>query len=182
MHVADELVMVTPRGALSLKHADDESGEVLPLVGVIYKVAPERWVVLGWSSYGEGMQTEHAWLVDGAAAPRVIDKLEWTTDRAHAGFAVDAFTGNRLRIGIPLPLRSESAGDDDDASLHNELDWRFVHGKQTLTLAQLGKLKTSETHVMALRAFYTPPFDESPSERKWSGRFVWFTAAKQFVR
>jgi len=33
---------------------------------------------------------------------------------------------------------------------------------------------------MALRGFHNPPFQEEPSLRHWSGRFVWFSADTRF--
>ena len=177
-HVADELVFTTAKGTLQLKH-DEESGIVLPLVEQIHRAGKDRWVVLGWSSYGEGMQTQHAWLVAGGAKPRIVDKLEWTTDRRHGGLVIDP--GDKLlRVGIPLPERASTTDDDEDA-LHNELDWQLVHGKRTRTLAQVAKLPAQKSHLMAVRA-YTPPFHASASDRGWSGHFVWFTAKNQFAR
>jgi hypothetical protein len=125
------------------------------------------------------MQSEHAWLVDGSAAPRIVDRLEWTTDRMHAGLALDP--GKKLRIGIPLP--KHAAGDDgtDDSGLHAEDEWRLAHGKKTWNLGQVSKLRAGEAHVMTVQA-YTPPFKASASERGWSGRFVWFAVEKRFVR
>lgn len=172
-HVADELAITTRRGTLRLKTAGEEGGETLPLIDQIYKAGKSRWVVLGWSSYGEGMQTEHAWLIDATSQPRIVDKLEWTTDRRHAGLAIDLAP---LRIGIPLP---RAPADDD--KLHDELDWQLVHAKRSLTLDQVAKLPATETHIMAVRA-YTPPFHRSASEAEWSGRFVWFDAGKRFQR
>lgn len=179
-HLATELVISTSRGTLTLKDPGEDSDEVLPLIERIYKAGNERWVVLGWSSYGEGMQTEHAWLIGGRSRPRILDKLAWTTDRHHAGLAIDL--GDKLRIGIPLPIRSQSDSDEDDHALHNEGDWQLVHGGRAFTLAQVEKLRASEHHVMSVRA-YTPPTEASATQRDWSGRFVWFAAdTKRFAR
>ncbi|HEY5946035.1 MAG TPA: hypothetical protein VIV40_11120 [Kofleriaceae bacterium] len=178
-HVADELVIKTSRGALHLKSSDDDSGEVLPLIDEIYNAGKQRWVVIGWSSYGEGMQTEHAWLIDGSSQPHVVDKLEWTTDRRHAGLAIDP--SGKLRIGIPLPVQPKSNDDEGDHGLHNEGDWQLVHGKQVFTLAQLAKLRAEENHLMAVHA-YAPPFQAPLSERDWSGRFIWFSVDRLFAR
>jgi len=181
-HVADALTITTPRGKLAFASADPddletEGGETVPLIEEIHNAGRDRWLLLGWSSYGEGMQTEHAWLVDGSAAPRIVDKLEWTTDRRHAGLALDP--GTKLRIGIPVPKRT--ATRDDESALHAEDDWRLAHGKQTWSLQQLWKLRASEAHLLTVQA-YTPPFKASASEQGWSGRFVWFSVEKRFVR
>ncbi len=183
-HVANALTITTPRGKLELASptpddADDEGGETLPLIEEIYSVGKDRWVLLGWSSYGEGMQTEHAWLVEGSAAPRVVDKLEWTTDRTHAGLAL--IPGKqKLRIGIPLP-KVTARDEDGDRGLHAESDWQLAHGAKTWSLAQVSKLRASNANLMTVQP-YTPPFNASASEQRWSGRFVWFAVEKGFVR
>jgi hypothetical protein len=172
-HVADELVITTKRGKLRLQ-SDEESGNALPLVEKVYDAGRGRWVVLGWSSFGGGMETVHAWIVD--ATPRVLDKLEWTTDRSHAGVAVDTSSG--VRVGIPLPI---VVGDDDEEpGLHDDEDWRLAHGTRNLSLANVNKLPAIETPLASLPGYYTPPFQTPPSERHWSGRIVWFAAGKRF--
>lgn len=176
-HVAETLAITTDRGTLRFENVDEETGEVIPLVERVFKAAPHRWVMVGWSSFGSGMQTEHAWLLDDTQSLRVVDKLDWTTDRMHAGLALDV--GSKVRIGIPLPV--PGATDDAAESLHNESEWQLAHGASTFTLARLRKLPKTETHVMALRGFYTPPFQDSPSGRHWSGQFVWFAADVQFA-
>lgn len=170
-HVADELVITTRRGTLRLKDSGEEGGETFPLIEQLYKVGKARWLALGWSSYGGGMQSEHAWLIDATSKPRIVDKLEWTTDRSHAGLVIDF---DPMRIGIPLPRVPT-----DDDRLHSELEWQLVHDKRSRTLAQVAKLPATEAHIMAVRA-YTPPFHRSASELDWSGRFVWFGVDKRF--
>jgi hypothetical protein len=174
-HVASELVVTTPRGTLKLAIApDDEGGEPIPLIEQIDKLGDDRWLLLGWTSYGGGMQTEHALLVDGSATPRIVDTLAWTTDRAHAGIVVDpAEPGSpiKLRVGIPLPKSSE---------LHDQSDWQLAHDTKTLTLAEVVKLPASGVSPMTVRA-YTPPFQTSISERDWTGRYVWFDAGARFA-
>lgn len=178
-HVADEVVITTSRGTVQLKNADDEDGEVIPLFEQIYTVSPHRWLVLGWSSFGEGMQTEHAWLIDDTSKPVVVDKLGWTTDRSHAGIALDM--RDKLLVGIPLPLSSSSDSGEDEPSLHNESDWQLAHGEQTFTLPEVVEMPASERSLMAVRA-YSPPLQPSASERGWNGRFVWFAVGRRFTR
>lgn len=171
MHLASELAITTARGTLRLEAPDAEDGEALPLIEKIYKTGVDRWVLLGWSSYGEGMQTEHAWLVDGSGEPRIVDRLAWTTDRAHAGVVIDR--DPKLHIGIPLPAQGEA--------LHDDEGWALVHDARTYGLAEVMKLPSTPGDLLAVRA-YTPPFGESASERGWNGRFVWFAVDKRFVR
>jgi hypothetical protein len=181
-HSASEIVITAPGGVLRLVQPQpDESGEGVdpgdyPLIERILGAGPGRWVMLGWSSFGEGLQTEHAWLIEDWRGPRVVDSLGWTTDRGHAGFAVEA-VADQVRIGIPLPQPPAPRGPDDDhdgSSLHSPGSWLLAHGKQQLDLDEVEKLPASETHVMALRGYYNPPYQDEPSRRHWSGRFVWF--------
>lgn len=170
-HLAASLAITTARGTLRLEAPDPEDGEALPLVAHIYKTGVDRWVLLGWSSFGSGMQSEHAWLVDGSGEPRIADRLEWRTDRSHAGIVIDR--DPKLRIGIPLPA--------PDEALHDDEGWALVHGTQTRTLAEVTKLPSAATDMLAVRT-YTPPFDRSASGRGWSGRVVWFSVGDRFVR
>ena len=136
-HVALEVSLVSPRGTRKLSGDDfsRETGdplhvEALPLVDRILVAGPQRWIVLGWSSYGEGMEHEHAWLIeDTATGPTIVDSLVWMTDRAHAGFRVDTST---LRVGVPVPPPSDE--------LHNGSDWYLRHGNQHLWLAEVRQL------------------------------------------
>lgn len=187
-HTASEIVITAPGGVLRLVQPErDESGTGsdpgdYPLMERILGAGPSRWVMLGWSSFGEGLQTEHAWLIEDRHGPRVIDSLAWTTARSHAGLAVESM-GNLVRIGIPLPQAPTLQGPtyEDDRSLHAPGDWLLVHGKQQLRLHELERLPVSETHVMALRGYYNPPYQEEPSLRHWSGRFVWFLSENTFA-
>jgi hypothetical protein len=159
-HVATELAIATPGG--TLKPEEDEQG--LPLLERVFQAGPHGWILLGWSSHGEGFQSEHVWLVeDDGGAPRVVDRLVWTSDRMHAGLALDP---TKLRVGIPLPV-----GD-----LHAATDWELHHGKQKLSLEQLAHQAAPATNVMTLPGYYDPPNDDEPSTMHWSGRIVWFVA------
>lgn len=196
-HVAKELVITTRGGTLRLESQaptgvpeDDEDDPMYPLIEQIVAAGPDRWVALGWTSHGEGLQTEHAWLIDDRRGPRIIDSLAWTTDRRHAGFAVDTtWASSQVRIGIPLPdVSARAAGaagddvdDDRDHALHNEGDWELVHDGQHLALADVRRLPSSEQHVMTLRGYYNPPSQDEPSLRHWSGHFVWFSAGTRFT-
>lgn len=175
-HVAQALSLTTARGTLRLESQDEEDAPTLPLVEQIYSAGPNRWVAFGWSSLGEGMQTEHAWLIDGKGTPRIVDTLAWTTDRKHAGLAIDAT--KTVRVGIPLPRRTKD--DDDEGSLHNEGSWSLVHDKRSFTLDQVGRLPSVAENLMTLQ-HYTPPAHDSPTGRDWTGRFVWFSAGRQFA-
>jgi hypothetical protein len=152
------------------------------LIERILPAGTNRWVALGWSSFGEGMQTVHAWLLEeDRAGPKLLDTLAWTTDRSHAGIALDVSanaSANRVRIGIPLPDTTAPGGE---TPMHQPGVWLLKHGAQELDLDEVAHLPFSETHVMALRDYYDPPFQYEPSRRHWSGRFVWFSAPTRFA-
>ncbi|MBS1118107.1 MAG: hypothetical protein H6Q90_335 [Deltaproteobacteria bacterium] len=182
-HYATGLTITTPGGTLTLGN-NPENGpddiEPFPLVEKIVSAGPHRWVLLGWSSYGEGMQTTQAWLVDDQqGVPRVRDKLEWTTDRMHGGLALDIRKGTR--IGIPIPQRGGRDPDDpSDDRLHGEVRWELATGSTKRNLREVERLPSDRIKVMALPGFFTPPDGGSPSTRGWAGRFVWFSAGAQF--
>jgi len=185
-HVADELTFTTAGGTLRFappapppetEASNDEAPPEYPLIEQILVAGPRRWVALGWTSYGEGMQTEHAWLIEDRHGPKILDRLAWTTDRSHGGFAVDSIASH-VRIGIPLP---QPPDQDGETGIHEGTGWELVHGKQRLPREDVARLPSSDTHVMALRGYYTPPFQTEPSLRHWSGTFVWFSAAATFL-
>jgi hypothetical protein len=170
-HVAEQLTLVAAGGTLDL--VADEQGLVehvpmlheqpLPLVDHVLAAGTSRWIVLGWSSYGGGMQSEHVWLVeDGKSGPQIVDSIMWTTTRRAAGVAVDASAAPR--IGVPLPN-----GHVDD-------DWQLQHGDRTLAVSELHELPAHDMKLAAIARYYTPPLHLSPAEQGWTGRFVWFQA------
>ncbi len=173
MHVAQEVSLVAANGTLHLvgdalgrdPHVPELHDQPLPLVERVLAAGASRWIVLGWSSPGEGMQSEHAWLVDGGGAggPRIVDSIVWTSTRRAAGVAID--TTGAPRIGIPLP-----GGSADDSST-------LQHRRSPLALVELRNLPAHATPLGKLAAYYTPPEQLSPTEHGWTGRFVWFDAS-----
>jgi len=104
-------------GAAKLdRESDIEKGVLVPLFEKAFEAGPNRWILLGWSSTGGGMQTQSAWIVKKAGRTlQVTDELAWTTDRAHPGLALEG-SGVKLRVGIQKPPAS-----DDDA--HEAGEW-----------------------------------------------------------
>jgi hypothetical protein len=171
-HVARELTLTSPGGTLRFagrdfsneNNSDPLYVEALPLVERILPAGPRRWLLLGWSSLGEGMQSEHVWLAgDEAGGPRVLDSLVWTTDRLHSGVVLDPSTP---AVGIPLPDRAEP--------LHNPTWWQLRHSDRWFSFDGAMHLPTQQVDVNALRAYYDPPDDEPPPTRHWAGRVAWF--------
>ncbi|HEY4056619.1 MAG TPA: hypothetical protein VGM39_08415, partial [Kofleriaceae bacterium] len=177
-HTASDITLTTPTDSLTFKN-DGEDEELIPIVDRVQVLKNHRWLVLGWTSYGSGMQTEHAWLVDDTKGLKIIDKLAWTSDRFHSGIALDG-SGSHIRIGIPLP-RESSQDDVEGNGIHGYDEWELDFGSRKLDLPAVWALPTKYKDLDALPAFYTPPFDDSPSEHGWSGQFVWLTVGNKFV-
>jgi hypothetical protein len=183
MHSADSVVITSPGGTVHLGGGDFAGGDVdrddsaakspadgihaegLPLFERALAAGAHRWVLLGWSSFGEGMQSEHAWLVeDGAGGPRVVDSLVWRSDRMHGGVALDLRTS--VRVGVPIPDATEH--------VHNADMWQLRHDGRVFTLAETQAMPRTITPVTGLHEYYDPPDGGAPSSRHWAGRFVWF--------
>jgi hypothetical protein len=162
-HSADRIVVESKHGKRVI---EAEADVPMPLVEKVIDGGRGRWLLLGWSSYGSGMQTEHAWLVvDDKTGPRIANKLEWTSDRSHAGLAVDA---KQLRIGVPVPNKTDALHDPDD--------WHLTADDREISLSDVQKLRSSPTPLDRLPGAYTPPHDTKPTQRGWTGRFVWYAA------
>jgi len=138
-------------GAAKLdRESDIEKGVLVPLFEKAFEAGPNRWILLGWSSTGGGMQTQSAWIVKKAGRTlQVTDELAWTTDRAHPGLALEG-SGVKLRVGIQKPPAS-----DDDA--HEAGEWSLETTGKKRTLDDVRKLR----FVAASPPLYAPPFDET---------------------
>ena len=69
MHYADELRLSAGASAALVLKTDPGGGKLIPVPGPQYPVDDTHVLLLGWSSYGGGMQTVHALLLqveDGA--------------------------------------------------------------------------------------------------------------------
>jgi hypothetical protein len=163
-HYATHLDLHTATAKLLREPQGFEDSPTLPLVDKVIAVDPHRWVVIGWSSYGEGMQTMTAWIViETKHKLRVTDEVYWTSDRSHAGFVIEDANG-KLRLGIPeLPA---SKGDGDMNAPHNPGGWELQIGKKKIDLAKLSFTTTAAR-------IYQPPFDDL---RDATGPFAWITA------
>jgi len=148
-------------GAATLERVSDiEQGTLVPLCEKAFDAGPDRWILLGWSSTGSGMQMQSAWLVKKIGRTlKVTDELDWTTDRAHPGLAFEG-SGTLLRVGIPQPPAA-----DDDA--HDAGEWSLdTHGVKR-GMDAVRKLR----FVAASPPLYAPPFDETkcPCRIAWIG-------------
>lgn len=157
-HTANKLTISL--GAAKLERATDDEHMILPLFAKAFDAGPNRWVLLGWSSTGSGMQTQTAWIVKKVGkALKITDQLDWTTDRAHPGLAFEG-EGAKLRVGILKPPAS-----DDEA--HDAGEWSLETGGKLRRMDMVRKLH----FVGGSPALYAPPFDDSkcPCQIAWLG-------------
>lgn len=164
MHYASR-VELRAAGASPLVFVEDmERGSLPPIFTRRYRIAEDRYLLLGWTSYGSGEQSDHAWIVARErGALRVAGKLELSEHRANALFVLHR-AGARLRLGVPLP-------DDRPGGLGApwiRLDDEALHESAA---ASLGATPTPaggeiECHV--------PPFEDEEMSLATTRRFVWF--------
>jgi hypothetical protein len=148
MHFAEKTVISCGRcGApLVLKR------EQAPLIDHVLDLGGRRYLLLGWSSGGNGFQSVQVLLVAvGPQGPQLIDELDWFSSRSDRGVLL-ASTPQGWRIGFPQP----PSQDDDffDANL------RVASGKSRHA-ADLEKSGFFQPVPAGLVAFaYCPPFGE----------------------
>jgi hypothetical protein len=158
-HTADH-VTIALAGAKVERDANDERGILVPLFAKAFDAGTNRWVLLGWSSTGSGMQTQSAWIVKRVGKKlQISDELDWTTDRGHPGLAFEG-EGAKLRVGILKPPPT-----DDEA--HDAGSWSLDFGGKAHDLDRIRKLR----FVAGTPSLYAPPFDETkcPCKIAWLG-------------
>ena len=122
-----------------------------PLPGPSFQLADGRFLLLGWSSYGAGMQSIHAFVFGVRNGEVVLDReLVVTTDRVNAGVVVRG-----ARIGIPEPPRD---------FVHNAEDWAVSHGHAcpVFDLAGMRELDYEPFVKRKGDVFYKPPKQDAP--------------------
>ena len=158
-HTADHVTIAL--GAAKVERdEDDERGLLVPLFAKAFDAGTNRWVLLGWSSTGSGMQTQSAWIVKKVGkALKVTDELDWTTDRGHPGLAFEG-EGAKLRVGILKPPAS-----DDDA--HDSGSWSLDTVGKRRAMDEVRKLHFTAGSPQ----LYAPPFDAAkcPCQLAWLG-------------
>lgn len=156
-HLANH-VMIALGAAKLERDSDVETGKLVPLFGEAFDAGTDRWVLLGWSSTGSGMQTQTAWIVKKTGKTlKITDQLDWTTDRGHPGLAYEG-EGAKLRVGILKPPTS-----DDDA--HDAGEWSLETVGKRRWMDEVRKLH----FVTGSPALYAPPFLDTkcPCQIAW---------------
>ena len=130
MHFVDELRLSAGASApLVLK--TDPGGKLIPIPGPQFQVDDTHMLLLGWSSYGGGMQTIHALLVQVDNGNVTLQReLMLTAARTASALIVRRDGPNQIRLGIGEPA----------ARMLSERDWLLVFGPdsdQRLDIAQI---------------------------------------------
>lgn len=132
-------------------------GSFLPIPGPSFPLSDGRFILLGWSSGGSGMQSMHALLVgDRAGVVTLLDHLIYDTDRPHAALLVRAGPDGSVSIGVPEP-----ASD----FLHNEDEWSLQYGLPRKGRLLIGAIRTLSFETVTSRSddvFYAPPTNATP--------------------
>jgi hypothetical protein len=171
MHYAERVEVSSGRGRPLVLVTDVEKGVLAPLVGRQVPVGQRHALLLGWSSWGAGMETVQAILVrvdpDGVV---LQDRLELTTDRSSAGVLLRT-DGGRVRIGVPRPAEPAHHGED----------WALSFAGRRLDLAGIRSLRYApRTGADAAAACYCPPLDIEPPGAE--GPIAWFLAGEAGFR
>lgn len=152
MHYADGLTLTAPCAPpLRLEGKAAQDGTLLPLPGPSFRLPGARYLLLGWSSSGGGLQGVHALLLAcGDATLRVVDRLDVVTDRAHAGLLVQQDADGSVALGLPPP---------PDEPVHEPEAWALSHSgdASALTLDAMRRLAYVPLPPDRADLFYAPP-------------------------
>ena len=140
--------------------------EMLPIPGPCYRLPEQRFLVLGWSSAGSGMESIHALVVGTRAGAVVLDgQLDYTSDRPGTGLLVHPMGDDEIWLGIPEP----AAG-----FVHQAEDWALAFGtgpQRNLSLDDIRALTFEAVAESPGDTFYAPPTQAIPRPR----RVAWMT-------
>ena len=166
MHFVDELrLSVGASAPLVLK--TDPGGILIPIPGPQYPIDDTHILLLGWSSYGGGMQTIHALLVLVDNGNVTLQReLKLTTARTASVLIVRREGPNEIRLGV-----GEPAG-----RVHDENDWLLALGPdsdQRLNITQIRKLAFAAEAKRAADALYAPPFQNA----RFPARIAWLSVS-----
>lgn len=105
MHYAERVVLSVGPGAPVELTTDVEAGTLAPIVERAIDLGG-AYLVLGWSSWGGGTQTNTALIVEGGRCGglTLVDRLDVVSSRSTAGLLVDP---SAPAIGIPARTRSD---------------------------------------------------------------------------
>jgi hypothetical protein len=166
MHFVDELrLSVGSSAPLILK--SEPGGKLIPIPGPQYRIDDTHILLLGWSSYGGGMQTIHALLVQVDNGTVTLQReLMLTAARTASALIVRRDGLSEIRLGV-----GEPAG-----RLLSERDWLLVFGPnsdQRLDMAQIRKLSFAAEAKRDADTLYAPPFQNA----RFPARVAWLSVS-----
>jgi len=166
-HYADELRLSAGASAALVLKTDPGGGKLIPVPGPQYPVDDTHVLLLGWSSYGGGMQTIHALLLRVENDTVTLQReLMLTMARNASALIVRRDGPNQIRLGIGEPA----------ARMLSERDWLLVFGPdsdQWLDVAQIRKLTFATEAKRETDALYGPPFQNG----SFPARVAWFSVS-----
>ena len=137
---------------------------LLPIPGRTFALPGSRFLLLGWSSTGSGMQSIHEFLLGvrkGAVTRLAVVLLH--TDRMDSALLVRRDADGSLALGLPEP---------PSTVLHNEDEWHLaVSGRRQLGLDALRDLASEDVTCRPDDRVYAPPFERTPCP----ARVSWIT-------
>ncbi|HVT17312.1 MAG TPA: hypothetical protein VHQ90_14180 [Thermoanaerobaculia bacterium] len=166
LHFAPELRLSVGSSAPLILRSDLETGRLVPIPGPQYPIGDHHVLLLGWSSYGSGMETIHALLLH-VENDRVIlqRELALTTDRSSSALLIRRDGLDTILLGIP-----------ERGPSHNEDEWSLVFGAakvERLDSGQIRKLPFVAEKMRSTDLLYTPPFQSVPHRE----RFAWLSVS-----
>lgn len=162
MHYAEALTL-SIGSARPLRLTDP----LLPIPGPSFALPGSRFLLLGWSSTGSGMQSIHAFLLgihEGAVKRLAI--VVSHTDRTNSALLVRRDAHGSLALGFPEPPTT---------FLHNEDEWFLtVPGRPPLVLDAIRHLAFEAVTCRPDDLIYSPPFQRAPCP----ARVSWITVTE----
>ena len=138
-------------------------GKLIPVPGPQYPIDDSHVLLLGWSSYGGGMQTLHALLVQvDNSGVKLQRELTLTAARMASPLIVRRDEPNGLLLGVGEP----------GPRLFNEGDWSLVLGPTKEDHLDIGRIRKLAFVTEAKREadeLYAPPFQNAgfPARVTW---------------
>ena len=167
MHYADELRLSVGASAPLLLRTYPGGGKLIPVPGPQYPVDDTHVLLLGWSSYGGGMQTLHALLLRVENDTVTLQReLMLTAARTASALIVRRDGPNQIRLGIGEPA----------ARMLSERDWLLVFGPdsdQRLDITQIRKLTFATEAKREADTLYAPPSQNA----QFPARVAWFSVS-----
>jgi hypothetical protein len=156
-HYVDELRLSVGGSAPLMLRSDVKNDRLVPIPGPQYPIGDEHVLLLGWSSYGGGMETIHALLLH-VEDHRVIlhRELLLTTARTDSVLLIRRDAPDTVLLGIP-----EWSG----GRLHEEDEWALVLGPAKAEHLDAGQVRSLPFVAVTRRTtdlLYAPPFQAAP--------------------